>query len=64
MGELKRGGRGQIFLQKNDMDLFFIFFNTCEVILRFEEYCSDEIPKFLTRKKCVFTWQPEHSCAQ
>jgi hypothetical protein len=20
------------------------------------------MPKFLTRKKCVFTWKPEHSC--
>jgi hypothetical protein len=39
------------------------FFYTCRVILRSEEYCSDEIPKFLTRKKCVLTWQPEHSCA-
>jgi hypothetical protein len=25
--------------------------------------CGDEIPKFLTKKKCLFTWQPEHSCA-
>jgi len=41
---------------------FFFFFNTCRVILRSEEYCSDEIPKCLTRKKCVFTWKPEHSC--
>jgi hypothetical protein len=39
----------------------FIFF-TCGVILRSEEYRSDELPKCLTRKKCVFTWQPEHSC--
>ena len=38
------------------------FFSTGRVILRSEEYCSDEIPKFLTRNKCVFTWQLEHSC--
>jgi hypothetical protein len=31
-------------------------------ILRSEEYCSDEIPKCLTRKKYVAIWQPEHSC--
>jgi hypothetical protein len=42
---------------------FFFFFYTYGVILRSEEYYGDEIPKFLTRKKCVFTWQPEHSCA-
>jgi hypothetical protein len=41
----------------------FFFFYTCGVILRSEEYCSDEIPKCLTKNKCVFTWQPEHSCA-
>jgi hypothetical protein len=41
----------------------FFFFYTCGVILRSEEYCSDEMPKFLTRKKCVVIWQPEHSCA-
>jgi hypothetical protein len=41
----------------------FIFFNTYGVILQSEEYCSDEIPKFLTRKKCVVIWQPEQSCA-
>jgi hypothetical protein len=40
----------------------FFFFTPAEVILWSEEYCSDEIPKCLTRKKCVFTWQPEHSC--
>jgi hypothetical protein len=42
---------------------FFLFFYTCRVILWSEEYCSDEIPKCLTKIKCVFTWQPEHSCA-
>jgi hypothetical protein len=31
--------------------------------LQSEEYCSDEIPKCLTRKKCVVIWQAEHSCA-
>jgi hypothetical protein len=46
-----------------DPFFFFFFFNNCRVILRSEECCSAEIPKFLTRKKCVFTWQPEHSCA-
>jgi hypothetical protein len=39
------------------------FFYTCGVILQSEEYCREEMPKCLTRKKCVFTWQPEHSCA-
>jgi hypothetical protein len=42
--------------------LFFFFFYSYGVIHRSEECCSAEIPKFLTRKKCVFTWQPEHSC--
>jgi hypothetical protein len=41
--------------------LFFIFY-TCGVILRYEEYCSDKIPKCLTRKKCVVIWKPEHNC--
>jgi hypothetical protein len=40
----------------------FFFFYTCRVILRSEEYCSDEMPKLLTRKKCVMIWQPKHSC--
>jgi hypothetical protein len=44
-------------------DFFFYFFYTCEVILRFEEYYSDEMLKCLTRKKRVVTWQPEHICA-
>jgi hypothetical protein len=42
------------------------FFYTCRVILRSEEYCNDEIPKCLIRKKCVVIWQLEcrrHSCA-
>jgi hypothetical protein len=33
--------------------LFFFFFYTCGVILRSDEYCSDEIPKCLTSKKSV-----------
>ena len=41
----------------------FFFFYTCRVILQYEEYYSDEMPKCLTRKKCVVIWQPEHSCA-
>jgi hypothetical protein len=41
---------------------FFFFFNTCGVILRFEECYSDEIPKCLTSKKSVVIWKPEHSC--
>jgi hypothetical protein len=40
----------------------FFFFYTYGVILRLEEYYREEIPKFLTRNKCVFTWKPEHSC--
>jgi hypothetical protein len=32
------------------------------VILWSKEYCSDEIPKCLTKKKCVVIWQLEHSC--
>jgi hypothetical protein len=44
--------------------LFFIFsFYTCRVILWSEEYYSDEMPKCLTRKKCVVIWKPKHSCA-
>jgi hypothetical protein len=39
------------------------FFYTCGVILQSEEYRSDEIPKCLTRMKCVFTWKPKHSWA-
>jgi hypothetical protein len=41
---------------------FFIFFFFYGVILWSEEYCREEMPKCLTRKKCVFTWQPKHSC--
>jgi hypothetical protein len=41
---------------------FFFFFYTCGVILWSEEYCSDEMPKCLIRKKCVVIWQLEHSC--
>jgi hypothetical protein len=41
-------------------DLFFFFY---KVILRSEEYYREEMPKCLTKNKCVFTWQPEHSCA-
>ena len=51
--------RSQIMVKKIP-DIFFFY--TCGVILRFEEYCSDEMPKFLTRKKCVVIWKPEHSC--
>jgi hypothetical protein len=40
----------------------FFFFYTCGVILRSEEYCREEMPKCLTKKKYVFTWQPEHIC--
>jgi hypothetical protein len=40
-----------------------LFFYTYGVILQSEEYCREEMPNCLTRKKCVFTWQPEHSCA-
>jgi hypothetical protein len=50
-------------VQKNP-DLFFF---TYGFTLRFEEYCSDEIPKCLIRKKCVVIWQLEcriHSCAE
>ena len=43
---------------------YFLFFYTCGVILRSEEYYSDEMPKFLIRKKCVVIWQLEHSCAE
>jgi hypothetical protein len=42
-------------------DFLFFIFLFYGVILRSEEYCREEIPKCLTRKKCVFTWQPEHS---
>jgi hypothetical protein len=52
--------RSQIMVQKNPN----FFFYTCGVILRSEEYCSDEMPKFLIRKKCVVIWQLEHSCAE
>jgi hypothetical protein len=45
------------------VQFYIIFFYTCGVILWSEEYCSDEMPKFLTRKKFVVIWQPDHSCA-
>jgi hypothetical protein len=61
----KRGiqwNRSQIMVKKiPDLLFFFFIFLSCGVILRSEEYCSDEIPKCLTRKKCVFTWKPKHS---
>jgi hypothetical protein len=41
----------------------FFFSYTCRVILWSEEYCSDEMLKFLIRNKCVVIWQLEHSCA-
>jgi hypothetical protein len=39
---------------------FYLFIY--RVILRSKEYCREEMPKCLTRTKCVFSWQPEHSC--
>jgi len=51
------------YVSNNGETISRLFFYICGVILRYEEYCSDEIPKCLTRKKCVFTWQHEHSCA-
>jgi hypothetical protein len=45
---------------KNFPDFFF-FLTKLYSGLRFEEYYREEMPKCLTRKKCVFAWQPEHS---
>jgi hypothetical protein len=46
---------------KNFPDFFFLY--TYGVILWSEEYYSDEMPKCLTRKKCVVIWKHEHGCA-
>jgi len=57
MREPKRGGWGNCFFPKNDM-------YECDKGEEMNpmEYCNDEMPKFLTRKKYVVTWQPEHNC--
>jgi hypothetical protein len=38
------------------------FLDICLFILWSKEYCSNEMSKCLTRKKCEVIWQLEHNC--